>query len=103
LSSVALFLIYSSRRAIARQKTGQKQIGIAILLLAITAVIYIYDFANLTSLSDEDSNDFIEISVQPQIGIIIGSIGAVVATISCLMVWNKRRNPNPVVVHYSSN
>ena len=96
LSSIALFLIYSSRRAIARQKTGQKQLGIAILSLAITAVIYIYDFANLTSLSDENSNDFIEISVQPQIGIIIGSIGAVVATISCLMVWKKRRNPNPV-------
>jgi hypothetical protein len=54
----------------------------------------------LTSLSDESSNDFIEISVQPQIGIIIGSIGAVVGTIACSMIWNKRRNPKTVEVEY---
>lgn len=102
-SAIALFLFYSSRRAIARQKTGQVQLGFAILCIAITAAIYIYDFANLTSLSDESSNEFFEISVQPQIGIIVGSIGAVVGTIACSMIWNKRRNPKIAVVHYPTN
>ena len=102
-SGIALFLIYSSKRAIAKQKNGQTQLGFAILCIAITAAIYIYDFVNLTSLSDESSNDFIEISVQPQIGIIVGSIGAVVGTIACSMIWNKRRNPKIAVVHYPKN
>ena len=102
-SGIALFLIYSSKRAIAKQKNGQIQLGFVILCIGITAAIYIYDFVNLTSLSDESSNDFIEISVQPQIGIIVGSIGAVVGTIACSMIWNKRRNPKIAVVHYPKN
>jgi len=102
-SGIALFLFYSSRRAIARKKTGQVKLGFAILCIAITAAIYIYDFANLTSFSDESSNEFFEISVQPQIGIIVGSIGAVVGTIACSIIWNKRRNPKIAVVHYPKN
>jgi len=62
-----------------------------------------YDFANLTSFSDESSNEFFEITVQPQIGVIIGSIGAVVGTIACSIIWNKRRNPKIAVVHYPNN
>ena len=102
LSSVALFLIYGSKRALAREKTGQVQLGFAVLCATVTAVVYIYDFVNLTSLSDEGSNEFFEITVQPQIGIILGSIGAVVGTIACSMMWNKRRNPKLVVVEYST-
>jgi hypothetical protein len=100
LSSIALFLIYGSKRALAREKTGQVQLGFAVLCAALTAAVYIYDFVNLTSLSDETSNEFFEITVQPQIGIIVGSIGAVVGTIASSMIWNKRRNPKPVVVEY---
>ena len=103
LSSIALFLIYSSRRALAQKKTGQVQLGFAVLSMAIAAIVYIYDFANLTSLSEEDSNEIIQITVEPQIGIIIGSIGAVVGTIACSMIWNKRRNPKIAVVHYPTN
>ena len=103
MSSIALFLIYSSRRALARGKTGQVQLGFAVLGTGLTAAVYIYDFVNLTSLSDESSNEFFEISVQPQIGIIVGSIGAVVGTIACSMIWNKRRNPKIAVVHYPTN
>jgi len=54
--------------------------------MAIAAIVYIYDFANLTSLSEEDSNEIIQIIVEPQIGIIIGTIGAVVGAISCFML-----------------
>ena len=61
--------------------------------MAIAAIVYIYDFANLTSLSEEDSNELIQITVKPQIGIIIGTIGAVVGAISGFMHWNKRQNP----------
>ena len=103
LSSIALFLIYGSKRALARGKTGQVQLGFAVLGTGLTAAVYIYDFVNLTSLSDESSNEFFEISVQPQIGIIVGSIGAVVGTIACSMIWNKRRNPKIAVVHYPTN
>ena len=102
LSSIALFLIYSSRRALAQKKTGQVQLGFAVLSMAIAAIVYIYDFANLTSLSEEESNEIIQITVEPQIGIIIGTIGAVVGAISCFMLWNKRRNPKLVVVEYST-
>ena len=102
LSSVDLFLIYGSKRALAREKTGQVQLGFAVLCATLTAAVYIYDFVNLTSLSDESSNEFFEITVQPQIGIILGSIGAVVGTIACSMMWNKRRNPKLVVVEYST-
>ena len=102
LSSVALFLIYGSKRALARGKTGQVQLGFAVLCATLTAAVYIYDFVNLTSLSDESSSEFFEITVQPQIGIILGSIGAVVGTIACSMMWNKRRNPKLVVVEYST-
>ena len=91
-SSIALFLIYASKRAMSRQKTGQVQLGFAIACVALTAIVYIYDFANLTSLSDEESNEIIQVTVEPQIGIIIGTIGAVVGAISCFMLWNKRRN-----------
>jgi len=101
-SGIALFLIYASKRAIAKQNNGQTQLGFAILCIGITAAIYIYDFVNLTSLSDENSNEFFEITVQPQIGIIIGTIGAVVGTIACSMIWNKRRNPKTVEVEYST-
>ncbi len=100
LSSIALFLIYGSKRALARGKTGQVQLGFAVLGTGLTAAVYIYDFVNLTSLSDESSNEFFEITVQPQIGIIVGSIGAVVGTITCSMIWNKRRNSKTTVVHY---
>jgi hypothetical protein len=102
-SAIALFLIYGSKRAIAKQKNGQTQLGFAILCIAITAAIYIYDFVNLTSLSDESSSEFFEISVQPQIGIIVGSIGAVVGTIACSIIWNKRRKPKIAVVQYPKN
>ena len=100
LSSIALFLIYGSKRALVREKTGQVQLGFAVLCAALTAAVYIYDFVNLTSLTDESPNEFFEITVQPQIGIIVGSIGAVVGTIASSMIWNKRRNPKPVVVEY---
>ena len=99
-SGIALFLIYASKRAIAKQNNGQTQLGFAILCIGITAATYIYDFVNLTSLSDESSSEFFEITVQPQIGIIIGTIGAVVGTIACSMIWNKRRNPKTVEVEY---
>ena len=92
MSSIALFLIYGSRRALAQKKTGQVQLGCAVLSMAIAAIVYIYDFANLTSLSEEESNEIIQFTVEPQIGIIIGTIGAVVGAISCFMLWNKRRN-----------
>lgn len=100
LSSVALFLIYGSKRALTRGKTGQVQLGFAVLCATLTAAVYIYDFVNLTSLSDEGSNEFFEITVQPQIGIIVGTFGAVIGTIACPMIWNKRRNPKIVVVEY---
>jgi hypothetical protein len=100
LSSIALFLIYGSKRALAREKTGQVQLGFAVLGATLTAAVYIYDFVNLTSLSDETSNEFFEITVQPQIGIIVGSIGAILGTIACSMLWNKRRNSETAVVHY---
>ena len=92
MSSIALFLIYGSRRALAQKKTGQVQLGFAVLSMAIAAIVYIYDFANLTSLSEEEANEIIQITVEPQIGIIIGTIGAVVGAISCFILWNKRRN-----------
>ena len=91
LSAITLFLIYSSKRAIANKATGRKQLGLATSFIAIATAIYVYDLANLTSLTSDDSDEFFEITVQPGFGIIIGTIGAIVGTITCAILFRKAK------------
>ena len=96
-SGLALILIFVASNRMASNRSASGTLIIATLSAVVAAGVYVYDFINVTSLSDDTSSDFIEISVEPQIGLIIGSVGAVVgalATIGLASRSIKRRTPS---------
>ena len=85
-SGLALILIFVASNRTASNRSASGALVIAALSAVVAAGVYVYDFINVTSLSDDTSNDFIEISVEPQMGLIIGSVGAVVGALATIGV-----------------
>jgi len=84
-----------------RNRTPGKVTGLTItafLASAIAAVVYVYDIINISSLasaSDSSEDDFFEVSVTPQFGLIMGAAGAVVSTvILAKLVFSKTKTTN---------
>lgn len=77
-SLVALVCFYSLNRT-----TGKTTALKAVSLIAavIAAGIYVYDFVNISSLAEASDDEFFDVSVTPQFGLIIGTAGALIAAI----------------------
>lgn len=73
-----------------QERSTRRGFRVAALVFAlITAFVYVYDFAEISSLVDE--SDFITVS--PGAGIIIGSAGSVAAATALIIEMAKRRRP----------
>jgi hypothetical protein len=70
-----------------RNRTAGKVTGLTItafVFSAIAAIVYVYDIINISSLasaSDSSDEEFFDIAVTPQFGLIMGAAGAIVATV----------------------
>lgn len=91
-SGTALFLVFAGeRRTVANRKPfGMFAWGAAAATL--TAFIYAYDFANVNSLSNETPDEVFEVSVQPQLGLIVGMLGAIVSAVVTIQLAVRHRN-----------
>jgi hypothetical protein len=70
-----------------QDRASRKGVRIAALvLMVITALIYVVDFADISTMVD---NDFITVS--PGIGLILGTIGSIAAVIALIVEMAKRR------------
>ncbi len=70
-----------------QDRASRKGVRIAALvLMAITALIYVIDFADISSMVD---NDLIDVS--PGIGLILGTVGSIAAVISLIIEMARSR------------
>jgi len=85
-SLVALVCFYSLNRT--NGKTGVLK-AVSFLSAIICAAIYVYDFINISSIASADDDEFFEVTVTPQLGLILGAIGAIVGTLAMgkLLFW----------------
>lgn len=90
-SGLALLLIFVGARKKASNESPFGSLTGGAISASLAAAVYVYDFVNLNSISDESSNELFEISVQPQVGLIGGSIGAVVGAVVCIQLALRAR------------
>lgn len=70
-----------------QDRASRKGVRIAALvLMAITALIYVIDFADISSMVDNDL-----ISVSPGIGLVLGTVGSIAAVIFLIIEMAKSR------------
>ena len=90
-SGLALILVFVGTRKRSSNESPFGSFTGGAISASLAAIVYVYDFVNLSSISDESSNDLFEISVQPQVGLIGGSIGAVVGALVCIQLAIRAR------------
>lgn len=90
-SGIALILVFSGAKKLMSNQNSFGLLLSSTISAGITAAVYVYDLVNVASLSEEPSDEFIEISVQPQIGLIGGALGAVVGVVACLCLTRRAR------------
>ena len=88
-SLLALICFYSLSRT-----TGKTSVlkTVTFLSTIICAAIYVYDFINISSVASADDDEFFEVTVTPQLGLILGALGAVVGAIALgkLLFWKPK-------------
>lgn len=77
-SLIALVCFYSLNRT-SGKTTALK--AVSLIAAVIAAGIYVYDFVNISSLASASDDEFFDVSVTPQFGLIIGTAGALIAAI----------------------
>jgi hypothetical protein len=80
-SGAALILVFAGERRAVADRNPFALFAWGAVSASLTALIYTYDFANLNSLSNETSDEIFEVSVQPQFGLIVGMLGAIVSAV----------------------
>lgn len=83
-AGLALILVFVAARRDASGRSPFATLAWGAVSSLIAAAVYVYDFVNVSSISDESADDMFDISVQPQIGLIAGSIGAVIGAVACV-------------------
>lgn len=90
-AGLALILVFVAARRDANGQSSFSTLAWGAVAAVIAAAVYVYDFVNVSSISDESADDMFDISVQPQIGLIAGSIGAVIGAVACVQLAIRSR------------
>ena len=91
-SGIALALIFAGERRVDAGRNPFRMFAWSAVCASLAALVYSYDFVNLSSLSDEASDSTFEVSVQPQIGLILGMLGAIVSAVVCIQLALRNRD-----------